>query len=507
MKGQAFNPYLPEYEYIPDGEPYLFGDRVYVYGSHDRFGAPMFCMNDYVCWSAPADDLSDWRYEGVIYRKDQDPKNRLGIRLLFAPDVARGADGKYYLYYAFDFMGIMGVAVSDSPAGPFEFYGHVQYADGTVWGRKKGDSFPFDPGIFVDDDGRVYLYSGFYTPVPGIVTGFRKLEFKGGYVLELEQDMKTIRTPEKLLFPKEGPGSFTGHEFFEASSMRKYNGKYYFVYSSRHNHELCYAVSNRPTEGFRFGGTLVSNGDLFLGGNEDESHAANYIGNTHGGILHLNGKYYIFYHRHTNRSSYARQACAEEIIMDENGMFRQAEMTSCGLNGRQLRGIGTYPARIACNLWSKDGTGRYDCKNPKKAFAEHPYFTQDKKDGDENARQYIANMRDGAVAGFKYFEMGEAKEISVELTGQARGKMLVSEERDFSVINAEISIENLNKENTVFSSAINMEKGEKALYFKYQGEGYADFISFSLKQKINYAYSIEKEEVTSGDKSNKIFLG
>ena len=114
-----------------------------------------------------ADDLSDWRYEGVIYRKDQDPKNRLGIRLLFAPDVARGADGKYYLYYAFDFMGIMGVAVSDSPAGPFEFYGHVQYADGTVWGRKKGDSFPFDPGIFVDDDGRVYLYSGILHPGTG----------------------------------------------------------------------------------------------------------------------------------------------------------------------------------------------------------------------------------------------------------------------------------------------------------------------------------------------------
>ncbi|MFR6163789.1 MAG: hypothetical protein ACLUJR_12865 [Mediterraneibacter gnavus] len=47
---QAFNPFLPEYEYIPDGEPHVFGDRVYVYGSHDKFGAPMFCVNDYVCW-------------------------------------------------------------------------------------------------------------------------------------------------------------------------------------------------------------------------------------------------------------------------------------------------------------------------------------------------------------------------------------------------------------------------------------------------------------------------
>ena len=115
---QAFNPFLPEYEYIPDGEPHVFGDRVYVYGSHDKFGAPMFCVNDYVCWSASVDDLKSWSFEGVIYRKRQDPKNRLGLRLLFAPDVARGKDGRYYLYYAFDFMGMMGVAVSDRPCGP-----------------------------------------------------------------------------------------------------------------------------------------------------------------------------------------------------------------------------------------------------------------------------------------------------------------------------------------------------------------------------------------------------
>ena len=54
---QVFNPYLPAGEYIPDGEPHVFGNRVYVYGSHDTFGAPIFCVNDYVCWSAPVNDL------------------------------------------------------------------------------------------------------------------------------------------------------------------------------------------------------------------------------------------------------------------------------------------------------------------------------------------------------------------------------------------------------------------------------------------------------------------
>ena len=82
MNRQAVNPYLPSWEYIPDGEPHVFNGRVYVYGSHDRFNAPIFCVNDYVCWSAPVEDLSEWRYEGVIYRKKQDPKNPLGYHLL-----------------------------------------------------------------------------------------------------------------------------------------------------------------------------------------------------------------------------------------------------------------------------------------------------------------------------------------------------------------------------------------------------------------------------------------
>ena len=71
---QAFNPYLPCYEYIPDGEPHVFGDRIYVFGSHDKFDGKKFCENDYVCWSAPVNDLSNCRYEGVIYKKTQDPR-------------------------------------------------------------------------------------------------------------------------------------------------------------------------------------------------------------------------------------------------------------------------------------------------------------------------------------------------------------------------------------------------------------------------------------------------
>lgn len=481
IKCQAVNPYLPQNEYIPDGEPYVFGNRVYVYGSHDRFDGPMFCVNDYVCYSAPVDALYDWKYEGVIYRKKQDPRNKLGIRLLFAPDIAVGKDGRYYLYYAFDFLGIMGVAVSDRPAGPFAFYGHMKHKNGVIWGRRKGDSFPFDPGVLVDDDGRVYLYSGFYTSVPRIVTGLKKLENKGGYVLELEDDMITIKEEEKLLFPREGKGAFIGHEFFEASSIRKYDGKYYFTYSSKNNHELCYAVSDRPTEGFAYKGTLISNGDVFLDGKNDENHASNYIGNNHGGMLKIKDQYYIFYHRQTNKSSYSRQACAEKLEKDENGNFKQSEMTSCGLNDGALLGEGIYEARIACNLWSKYGTGRYDDNKVKKKLKNHPYITQDGKDGDTKAKQYIANMQDGAVAGFKYFLITEPTSVCIKISGRASGEMQVSYSADFLAC-IHIAIEIKKDENMTFSHKLLPNYGETALYFKYVGKGSINFYEFELER-------------------------
>ncbi|MDO5143953.1 MAG: family 43 glycosylhydrolase [bacterium] len=481
----VFNPYLPANEYIPDGEPRVFkdpktgDDRVYVYGSHDRFGAGIFCMNDYVCWSAPVDNLADWRYEGVIFRKKDDPANVTGLRLLFAPDVVRGTDGRYYLYYAYDFMGVMGVAVSDYPAGPYSYHGHVQYPDGKKWGSRKGDEFPFDPGVLVDDDGRVYLYSGFATKVPFVMSRGHALRNSGGVVMELESDMITIKQGPKLLFPtKENnpPEDFCDHAFFEASSIRKIDGKYVFVYSSNHNHELCWAVSDHPMEGFCFGGTLVDIGDLFLNGNTDESHAVNYLGNTHGGMVEVNGQWYIFYHRQTNQHSYSRQACAEPLMRTADGGFLQAEVTSCGLNGGPLPANGEYEARIACNLWSKEGTARYDKPFPKKL---HPYFTQRGKDGAVDAVQYIANMRDGSVAGFKYFDFQDAKRIRMKAGGKFSGIVQVSADKGFGAIAAELPVSSdgamIHAEAT-----LSLADGVHPLYFRFTGLGAMDFYAFEL---------------------------
>ena len=87
------NPFLPLWEYTPDGEPHIFGDRIYLFGSHDTEGGVRYCSKgDYVGWSAQLDDLSDWRYEGVMYSAEQDPHTRPGVTDLYAPDVVQSKD-------------------------------------------------------------------------------------------------------------------------------------------------------------------------------------------------------------------------------------------------------------------------------------------------------------------------------------------------------------------------------------------------------------------------------
>ena len=480
-KHLAFNPYLPSFEYVPDGEPRVFGDRLYVYGSHDRFGGKDFCMNDYVCWSAPLDDLGDWRYEGVIYRATQDPRNKDGKMHMNAPDCVQGPDKRYYLYYQLHLLTCSCVAVSDRPTGPFEYYGCVQYPDGTPYGEKKGDAFAFDPGVLVDDNGRVYLYVGF-SPVGTFKLVFR---LRGNRVeeavcLELEKDMKTIHGEGKPVVP--GPAAakgtdFEGHGFFEASSIRKIGETYYFVYSSELSHELCYAVSDHPDRDFRYGGTLVSIADIGYKGN---TRPLNYTGNTHGGLVQINGQWYIFYHRQTNRVKCARQGCAEPITILPDGSIPQVEVTSCGLNGGPLPGRGCYEARIACNLGAKTEMVKSDfaAKQDKKMLL--PYFTQSGEDREKNPDQYIANLKDGAWADFKYFAFdGAENRICVTVRGTAAGTLKVCTNRNMPPV-ASVLIRP-SEDWTEYRGKISVPAGTAALYFAYEGAGTLDFKDFTIE--------------------------
>lgn len=509
MKKQAFNPYLPSYEYVPDGEPHVFGSRIYLYGSHDRFGAAGFCLNDYVCYSADIHDLSDWKYEGVIFRKNQDPRNqnipedappqRLlfgikpkkeedlnppGIHAQWAPDVVKGSDGRYYLYYCLDFLPEIGVAVCDTPAGTYEFYGFVQHSDGIPLGVKNGDIENFDPGVFMDD-GRIYLYSGHAAMM-------RDQEGQNiqSLVMELDTDMLTVKTEPKILMPdifhSEGTG-YEGHEFFEASSIRKVDGKYYFVYSSVNSHELCYAVSDRPDEGYRYGGTIVDIGDVYLDG-KTEADAVNPLGNTHGGIEYVNGEWYVFYHRQTNRTNFSRQGCAERIEIKKDGTIPQVEVTSCGLNGGPLRGEGRYPAYICCHHTGAEGVTQ---SHPLAMGTRFPYLTQEGFDVEpesEKAKketefpmQYVANIRDGATIGYKYFDCENTVVSGITLRGNAEGIMEVRTTRNGDVCGT-FSLKLQTGEWTKIGAEVKLPDGKQALYFTYRGIGAVDCAEFVLRK-------------------------
>ena len=256
--------------------------------------------------------------------------------------MAKGPDGRYYLFYCLHLSTVVSVAVCDTPCGKFEFLGHVHLPDGTVYGTRAGDVNMFDPGVLVDDDGRVYLYVGF-SPDKGwmrTAMAMRRRNLDGGFVMELERDMVTVKSGPRLLIPgplKAHGTGFEKHPFFEASSMRKVNGTYYFIYSSVLSHELCYAVSDSPVEGFQFGGTLISIGDIGLEGRTADQ-AVNYTGNTHGSIVEINGRWYVFYHRQTDQKKCCRQGCAEEIQILGDGSIPQVEMTSCGVPALMKRG-------------------------------------------------------------------------------------------------------------------------------------------------------------------------
>lgn len=475
-KEQAFNPYLPSYEYIPDGEPHVFGDRIYIFGSHDDFDGNLYCMNDYVCYSAPVTNLAKWDYEGVIYKKEQDPRNKDKNHCLWAPDVVKGLDGRYYLYYCLDVLPEIGVAVCDTPAGKYEYLGLVKYKDGTILGRRKDDYIQFDPGIFIDTDKKIYLFSG---NAPRLKEHINPMVKKASQVMRLKEDMLTIEGEPRLLIPSvenSADTGFEGREFYEASSVRKIVEKYYFVYSDVNSASLCYAVSNYPDRDYKFGGVLIDICDI---GFKGRSERLNFPGNTHGGIEFINGKWYLFYHRQTNQTQFSRQACAEEIELLSDGTIPQVETTSCGLNGGPLRGKGTYEARIACNLWCKAGMPLLRKKDPNN---EYPYFTQDGVDG-ENTNQYIANMHDGAMAGFKYFEFSSINTISVHIRGSAKGRVMVSTKPNGNV-HAEIMVQfdqNQSNDWKNFTSKAQIPDGVSGLYFRYEGEGSIDFLDFEIE--------------------------
>lgn len=478
MKQNVMNPYLPLYEYIPDAEPRVFGDRLYVYGSHDYAGGEKnYCPGDYMVWSTPLSDLSQWRCDGIGFKRSDCP-NLEETDAMAAPDVIQGVDQRYYMYWNTNGTKVCHVAVSDTPEGPFSFYADVQWEDGTPYEDYK----MFDPGVLVDDDKRVYLYTGFCMngPVPEKYKGFPSPFADTSLGFELAADMKTIVAGPTPIIPgwseTKGTG-FEGHGFYEASSPRKINGKYVMVYSGERSHDLAYAIASEPLGKYEYAGVLISNADLGLEGNTEPIMP---YGNNHGGLVEINHEWYIFYHRQTHAIECSRQGCAEKLERREDGWFKQVEITSCGLSEDALQTIGTYNACYCCYLRSSNILEKRLEPQTHRRDTEPYIFEEAVGDNETNALHYIANIQKETVIGFKYFIWSKPEKLKLKLSGHGKCKVKVHiDAPNGEIIGAlDIELSDIWKD---YDIPVQSVSKRHALYFEFQTNGVLQFMEFSFE--------------------------
>lgn len=449
---KSYNPYLPLDEYVPDGEPHVFGDRLYIFGSHDIFGTKEYCSDNYVCWSCPVDDLGAWTYDGEIYNINRHP-NLEKKENLYAPDVVQGNDGMYYLYYSIANSSIISVAKSFSPNGQYDYYGDVRFKNGRVAGTSKEDWFQFDPAV-LNDEGRIWLYSGsgqkhnkkYGHPVVG------------AFVMELESDMLTMKQDPEIIMPYKP--SLRKPNFFEASSIRKFGELYYFVYAASNHSGLHYCTSKFPNKNFQYRGRIHSSSDLGLNGTKIWNPKYP-VGNSHGSIEKVLDTYYIFDHRMTNSTPYERQGVAEKIEVLPDGSIKQVEATSQGLNGEPLDTFEVYPAPIAANLYSK------------KLLGKVPFIT---RKGEET---YVTNIGNKSVLGYKYFFLNNNSQMNLKIRGAGSGKLIMSFNEKFSHIEAEMEILATN-DWTDYSLRFGQVKSIEPIFLQFIGKGTIEFLEFSF---------------------------
>ncbi len=463
------NPYLPLWEHIPDGEPRVFwykGEkRVFIYGSHDT-NRDSYCGQDYVTWSAPVNDLTNWTYHGVIYEsKDGDA--------LYAPDVVE-KDGVYYLYSADDCNAHIHVSKSDSPAGPFV--------------DTRPTDLGFDPGVLVDDDGRTYVAYGFFK----------------NFVCELEPDMATVKEgsvkADVLPRPKRAWGFPVEQDdkndpvngFYEAASFRKIMGKYVIVYSKISNTPspelgihgdsnayLSYMFSDSPTSGYRFGGDIIVNRGEIITDREGKKQTTFTDGNNHGGLAQINGKWYMFYHRQTGENDCSRQAMLEpvDVALGKDGKLyigdityvdgepvssKPVEMTSQGpyINGIDVRLI--ISAGFACHIY-----GGSERAYPMRIDGDTP-----------NASAPVVHITNGTSVGFRYLQFGAKSPDSVTV------KLNALTDCDISVRighyrGKEIAYIHADRGSAVISAPLTAPViGKQAVYFIFNGESGKDIAEF-----------------------------
>lgn len=443
----AQNPYLPLWEHLPDGEPRVFEDpdnpgkyRAYIIGSHD-LTYTAYCGNDIRMWSAPVEDLSQWRDEGPIFSHYVNGK----WDTMYAPDLVEVKDretGKktYWLYpHSRGWRRVAMVCKGDRPDGPFTPVNLTE--DGTQC--VEGSLIDFDPSVFIENitnkkdpdynkGYRAYVFYGFRHSTAYELDQDNMYAVRPGtkihdYFIPASERYGEIRDPQGTEYPAlykgQNPGDFN---FFEASSIRQVGNKYVMVFSGYSgpdyglgstNSALRYAFGDSPLGPWRSGGVLVDSRGVVP--NEDGSHltTTNFGHNTHGSIQEINGQWYVFYHRPPRCFGNARQAMVAPIKIE----WDKKKVA----DGGKVR-ITAYDPFVKGNEWTasaSDGTcytGAEVTSEGFQIFGLPPYqyysagiacyvngnnWMQDNFDNWNNSMD-LAGITNRGVVGFKYFGFG-----------------------------------------------------------------------------------------------------
>ena len=328
LNRRAISQPLVKHIYTADPSAHVFNRKIYIYPSHDIDAGDAFddlgshfAMEDYHVLSMDSPDGEATDNGVALHVKEV----RWADKQMWAPDAAE-KDGTYYLFFpakAHDGIFKIGVATSNSPTGPF-----------TPQPEAIKGSFSIDPAVFKDDDANYYMYFG------GIWGGqlqrwrtghFNAAEEKSP-VAHLPQDnepalcaklarltndlLEFDETPKDILILDENGNPLlqgdNDRRFFEASWMHKYNGKYYFSYSTGDTHYLCYAIGDNPYGPFTYAGRIL---EPVVGWT------------SHHSICEFESKWYLFYHDSSLSKgiTHLRSVKVTELKYDENGMIKTIE--------------------------------------------------------------------------------------------------------------------------------------------------------------------------------------
>ena len=301
------NPILPELHADPD--IIAHDGRYYIYSTTD--GAAGWGGYYFTCYSSK--DLKKWQYEGIILDVLKDTEWARNKGNAWAPAIEK-KNGKFYFYFSAD-QGerkAIGVAVSDSPTGPFKDSGSP-IVDKLPKGVRGGQQIDVD--VFTDDDGQSYLYWG-----NGYMAGAK-----------LNSDMTSIDTTTTTVMTPRG-GSLRDYAYREAPYVFKRNGIYYFLWSvddtGSPNYHVAYGTSTSP-----LGPIRVADEPVILQQRPDQK----IYGTAHNSVLQIPGKdkWYIVYHRinpayidKKNGPGFHREVCIDPMEFEKDGRIKPVTPTN-----------------------------------------------------------------------------------------------------------------------------------------------------------------------------------